>query len=169
MAPLSQKKGRVARRWAIGPRGGRSGSTPSAITQLIRSKIGYLAFEEWLFSKTLERQMKRFLVYECTTLKALQGGTATNPTTRRRFPWTQVHSYYAMMGGYCLDTSGLKINFLPDGRRSMTLTPRALLKLTELEPDMIPVMMPDHSKDTIEDKSKADGLAKMIVCIQAHC
>lgn len=49
-----------------------------------------------------------------------------------RYPWTHVHNFYAMMGGFAFSTS----------------------------------LIPDLSKDEIRDKSKTDGLAKSLVCLQ---
>jgi hypothetical protein len=48
-------------------------------------------------------------------------------------------------------------------RTRLTLTPAAILKLAELQPALLPGL----SRGNIEDKSKADGLAKTIVCVQA--
>jgi hypothetical protein len=61
------------------------------------------------------------------------------------------------------DTSGLPANFFPNGRTRLTLTPSALLKIAELEPDLIP----DLSNGDIQDKSKADGFTKTVVCVHA--
>lgn len=127
------------------------------------SKIAYLAFQDWLFAKTLERRMCRFLVGDSTSSKAGQDVTGVTAAVQRRFPWTQVHSHYALMGGYVFDTNGSPASFFPDGRTRLTLTPEALLKIAEFEPNLLP----DLSKGNIQDKSKADGLAKTIVCAQA--
>jgi hypothetical protein len=81
----------------------------------------------------------------------------------RRHRWTTVHSFYANMGGFVFDTSDADINFLPNSRQRLTLTPRGLLYLLEHEPDLIPEISEEH----IYDKSKASGLAKTLVCLQA--
>lgn len=106
--------------------------------------------------------MKHYSACKTTPLEDAQAGVTPNATVRRQYPWTQMHSHYALMGGYVFDTSG-SLNFFPNGRTRLSLTPTALLKIAELEPDLLPNL----PKSNIEDKSKADGLAKTIVCVQA--
>ncbi|OCK85225.1 hypothetical protein K432DRAFT_318689 [Lepidopterella palustris CBS 459.81] len=83
--------------------------------------------------------------------------------TLRRNPWTLVHSYYAIMGGFSMDTSAEEQNFMPDDRTRLTLTSEGVRFLAEQEPHLIP----DISAAQIWDKSKANGLAKALVCLQA--
>jgi hypothetical protein len=78
-------------------------------------------------------------------------------------PWTLVHGFYAVMGGFVIDTTEAGEPFLPHGKHQATLTTcgvrfvarRALRSL------------PDLRKEDIQDKSKADPLVKAIVCVQA--
>lgn len=81
----------------------------------------------------------------------------------RRQPWTMAHSFYAIMGGFVFDTSNEDVNFLPNSRQRLTLTPSGLLYILEHEPDLIP----NISEEYICDKSKASNLAKTLVCLQA--
>jgi hypothetical protein len=67
------------------------------------------------------------------------------------------------MGGFAIDTSDAEHPFLPEGRMRLTLTPYGVQCIAELEPELIP----NISKEDIDDKSKASGLAKTIVCFQA--
>ena len=100
------------------------------------------------------------------TGRALEDVELDEPSSRaagRRHPWTIVHSFYANMGGFVFDTSDEDINFLPNSRQRLTLTPRGLLFLLENEPDLVP----DISEEHIRDKSKASSLAKTLVCLQA--
>lgn len=124
-------------------------------------EIGFIAFQHWLFLKKFAQEMKSHLPTEGKT----QGddAIATDHTILRRFPRTQVHSHYALMGGFVFDTSGASARFFLDGRTRLILTPNALLKIAELQPDLIP----DLSKGQIQDKSKADGFTKIVVCVQA--
>lgn len=80
-------------------------------------------------------------------------------------PWTITHSFYAVMGGYAIDTSVVPENqkFLPGRRDRLALTPAGLQFLAEQRPDLIPRV----SKAEIQDKSKADTFAKSIVTVQA--
>ena len=84
-------------------------------------------------------------------------------TPRRRQPWTNVHSFYAVMGGFAFDTSASTPSFLPNGRTRLTLNLRGLVYVAE----KAPWLLPDLSGEFIKDKSKASGLAKLLVCLQA--
>ncbi|KAL1798316.1 hypothetical protein ACET3X_002353 [Alternaria dauci] len=84
-------------------------------------------------------------------------------TKRRRHPWTRTHSFYALMGGFAIDTRRCEKNFLSHGRNRMILNPVGFTYLLEHEPDLLP----DLSLEEIQDKSKASNIAKTIVCCQA--
>ena len=77
--------------------------------------------------------------------------------------WTDVHSWYAVMGGFAFDTSSAARPFLPDFRERIVLTVDGLIALAEHWPHLVPRL----SQGDIEDKSKSDGLAKLITCWQA--
>lgn len=81
----------------------------------------------------------------------------------RRYPWTHVHSFYTIMGGFAFDTNKAVPNFLPNGRSRLTISIGGLKYIAKHSPSLIP----DLSEDEIRDKSKADGLAKSLVCLQA--
>ena len=79
-------------------------------------------------------------------------------------PWTIVHGFYAGMGGIVFQLSATSRVQLPPSRyacRRVTLTPRGVVLLADC--GLLPIV---HRED-IEDKSKADGLAKCLACIQA--
>ena len=77
--------------------------------------------------------------------------------------WTLVHSFYAIMGGFALDSSAESEPLLPGNRTRAALPPDGLRFLLEHQPELLP----DISQDQIEDKGKADGLKKFLVCAQA--
>jgi hypothetical protein len=82
----------------------------------------------------------------------------------RKHPWTRTHSHFALMGGFVFDADDFQAkSFMPDSHTQLTLTPRALRKLAEVEP----MFIPDLSVRTIKDKSKANHLAKALACLQA--
>ena len=83
--------------------------------------------------------------------------------TDRRHRWTHVHSFFALMGGFVFDTSGATPNFLLDGTTRLSIRPEGLHYIAENAPSLLP----DISEEDIRDKSKADGLAKFLVCLQA--
>jgi hypothetical protein len=82
--------------------------------------------------------------------------------TSRRHKWTEVHSFFALMGGFAIGTSNASETYLPESRNWTILSQEGLLLLAELKPSVIP----DISADMIKDKSKADSLTKCILCIQ---
>ena len=100
-----------------------------------------------------------------TTTTATGRDTMGSPTcaANRRHRWTTAHSYYALMGGFVFDTSDEDVNFLPNGRSRLTLTPAGLFYLLGHELELLPNISEEH----ICDKSKASNLAKTLVCLQA--
>jgi hypothetical protein len=81
----------------------------------------------------------------------------------RRHPWTRTHSFYALMGGFAIDTRSLELNIFGYNRRRMILSVDGFKFLLQHEPDILP----DLSQTEIFDKSKASNLAKTVVCCQA--
>jgi hypothetical protein len=90
---------------------------------------------------------------------------AGDSKNRRMHTWTDIHSFYALMGGFALSTHDLppEKKFLPGSRDVVILLRDGLEYVAEHEPSIIP----DLSKEEILDKSKASGFDKTIVCIQA--
>jgi hypothetical protein len=81
----------------------------------------------------------------------------------RRHPWTLVHSLYATMGGFAIDTLGVDRSYLPAGRQRTTLRPRGLKFIAEHTPDVLPNL----PEAVIVDKSKANAFTKLVTCGQA--
>jgi hypothetical protein len=90
--------------------------------------------------------------------------------TSRRYTWTKTHSFFASTGGFAIDidesyiegTESSQTAFLPsDCPRRLTLTARGIALLAACG------RLPDIPQADILDKSKADGLAKAVVVIQA--
>jgi hypothetical protein len=69
-------------------------------------------------------------------------------------PWTLSQAFFALSGGYTIPSSSPS---LPNA----TLTTTGILFLLHLN------LLPNVSPSAISDKSKADGFAKGLVCIQA--
>lgn len=76
-----------------------------------------------------------------------------------------VHSFYVLMGGFVVDISELPDNekFFPLFRNRLTLTPKTILFLAEHEPSLLDI----PSEADLRDRSKANGITKVIVCLQA--
>ena len=87
-----------------------------------------------------------------------------NSSVARKHPWTMVHSFYAGMGGFIIQLDGLSKDqgpqLIPESHR-LTISARGIAFLAECG------HLPDIPEDDIVDKSKADGLAKLLVCFQA--
>jgi len=82
----------------------------------------------------------------------------------RVYPWTDVHSWYALMGGLAFeDTSAEEFQFMPGGRQRLTFTDDVVLWMARHRPRVLP----DISRQHIEDKSKSGGLGKILTCWQA--
>ena len=86
-----------------------------------------------------------------------------------RHPWTIVHGFYAIMGGLAIhipDNLPESKRFLPSNNsETWFLTPGAVRHL--LRQESTHDDLPDLSTEEIKSKSKANGLAKALVCIQA--
>jgi len=74
-----------------------------------------------------------------------------------------VHGHYGLMGGFAVDISDPSHNFHPEGHDKIILSRDDLLFFAENFPESIP----NIPESEIRDKSKANGLAKFLVCIQA--
>lgn len=84
-------------------------------------------------------------------------GTGTNTLYLKKeafIPWTMTQGYFAISGGIAADVSGFH------SARTLTFTPSGILELARAG------ILPQVDTNTIQDKSKADSLAKAIVCIQ---
>ena len=86
----------------------------------------------------------------------------------RRWPWTKTHSFFASTGGFAFDCvpyiwgKDNPSGFLPPGTPPrLTITARGMSFLVTCH------HLPDVPKGDIEDKSKADALAKTLVLLQA--
>ncbi|KAK3632039.1 hypothetical protein LTR22_020779 [Elasticomyces elasticus] len=81
----------------------------------------------------------------------------------RRHPWTIVHSHFALMGGFAIDLPASDHNIVPGKPERLRLTIEGLKLMASIDPKLLP----DISREAIQDKSKASPLAKTIVCLQA--
>jgi hypothetical protein len=87
----------------------------------------------------------------------------TEVSSDRKNKWTRVHSHFALMGGFVFEANKMHPTIMDAGQKRLTLTPIALRKMAE----DAPALLPDLSRGGIGDKSKANGLAKFLVCVQA--
>ncbi|KAF2489978.1 hypothetical protein BU16DRAFT_518682, partial [Lophium mytilinum] len=83
------------------------------------------------------------------------GQSSKPPATTKRSMWTTEQAFFATSGGFSVDAS----TFWP--QEQLTFTPNGLVELARLG------LLPDVSPTTITDKTKADVVAKVLVCLQA--
>lgn len=126
----------------------------SALYQKIKDVLGEESPQPFLQRIGIRRKAKPAVDLE------LNPKTPANP---KRHPWTMTHSFYATMGGFAFDSDTMKQDFLPDGRKRVTLTSLGVLHLATVTPHLLP----NVSISQIKDRSKANNLAKTIVCLQA--
>ena len=79
-------------------------------------------------------------------------------------PISLIHGFYVVMGGFCLDMTHDSERVWPRGLSRLVLEPRGVALLLE---DFSSISAPYISAKDISDKSKADHLAKSLVCLQA--
>ncbi|KAH8726746.1 hypothetical protein GQ44DRAFT_679203 [Phaeosphaeriaceae sp. PMI808] len=128
--------------------------------------VAFIACQQWLFARKLEDQMQDILgqllpsskatpsqddLEDIPLIRATTNGAKSNAEDRQ-YPWTRVHSHFALMGGYVFQ----------QGEKRETLTAPAIRKIARNSPRLLP----DISKGFIRDKSKANSLAKFLVCVQ---
>ena len=86
-----------------------------------------------------------------------------------RAPWTLTHGFYAVMGGFAIhipEDLREAEKFLPQGSNGRRfITCKGIQLLVEKEDQQHE--LPDITKQEIQSKSKANGLGKALVCIQA--
>jgi hypothetical protein len=119
-------------------------------------------FPAWLRTRLADIRTRLFLRAESEPEPG-EGKRQELPYNRIH-PWTDVHSWYAVMGGFAFeDTAAEELQFMHGDRRRMTLTDEAVLWLATNRARLLP----DISKDHIQDKSKSGGLAKFLTGWQA--
>ncbi|KAK0109755.1 hypothetical protein ONS95_002431 [Cadophora gregata] len=117
--------------------------------------VVFAAWRQYNFAKELHKRMNHHIS---------ETKEKTKSSTERRHPWTTVHSFYAGMGGFIIQPGDLCKDegqqYIP-GDQYLTLSARGIAFLAGCG------HLPDIPEDEIVDKSKADGLAKTLVCLQA--
>jgi hypothetical protein len=90
--------------------------------------------------------------------------TPYRPYNGRIHSWTDVHSWLVVMGGFSFEDSAEEDQqFMPENRQRINITIRLFEYMLEMRDHLIP----DISRETIQDKSKSDRLAKLLTCWQA--
>jgi hypothetical protein len=134
-------------------------------------RMGYMAVETKVWKSVqdwLERAsdgIKVFFLLRAEDLPKPLGPRKGNDLRQDRIhPWTDVHSWYIVMGGLAFeDTAAEELQFMPGNRSRLTLTYHAVVWMAKNRASLLP----DISRQHIEDKSKAGGLGKFLTCWQA--
>ncbi|KAE9372869.1 hypothetical protein N431DRAFT_409181 [Stipitochalara longipes BDJ] len=130
-----------------------------AMTKMKWVLIGMFAPELVVFVAWCQRQQASKLSKDLQPI--FEKGALDMPQNRRRHQWTLTHSFFAIMGGFAIDTNDLGEDPYIHGSPRLHLGPDAVLEAARLS------LLPDISLGYIKDKSKADSLAKALVVTQA--
>jgi hypothetical protein len=104
------------------------------------------------------------LLLRAEDLPELAEPTPYRPYGGRIHPWTDVHSWFVVMGGLSFEDSAQEDQqFMPENRQRINITVSDFYCLLESRENLIP----DISREYILDKSKSDRLAKLLTCWQA--
>ncbi|KAM7187470.1 hypothetical protein V8F33_011210 [Rhypophila sp. PSN 637] len=87
-----------------------------------------------------------------------------DPSLKRKHEWTTTHSWFAYMGGFAIDTTYGQEDLTGE---YISGSPRITFHSKTLRIQAYAGFLPDISKESILDKSKADALAKALVITQA--
>jgi hypothetical protein len=104
-----------------------------------------MALQQWSTARTLKRELNS--IYSKHSDRKLE----TQPTMK----FSMKYCFYAVMGGIMVDVSDID-----DEKSLLTLQPSGIVELAEKGHFL------EISEKTIEDKSKANIWAKLLVCVQ---
>ncbi|KAK7972231.1 hypothetical protein PG988_006365 [Apiospora saccharicola] len=127
--------------------------------------VVFAAWRQWSSARILQKLVE-------DTMQRDDDGDVTGSKDidrrpKRRFEWTMTHSFFACSGGFALELESLKpaMHDIPDSEKSpaprLTITARGMALLAKCG------HLPDVDKQQIDDKSKANDLAKAAVLVQA--
>lgn len=136
--------------------------------------VVFTAWRQWSSARILGRIVKEHqnTIPSFRTHSSLSEPTKrTSMRVRRKYPWTMTHDFFASTGGLAFEKDswageesdkGSRDEFLPRATpKRLALTAKGVALLAECG------FLPDIPEEDILDKSKANGLAKALVVIQA--
>ncbi|PVH93305.1 hypothetical protein DM02DRAFT_604135 [Periconia macrospinosa] len=103
-------------------------------------------------NEMIEKKTKEKRPHRTASLTSSSSSSSSAQSSLK--PWTLEQAFFALSGGFALPSS------IPS-HPPRTLTPLGIILLLKLD------ILPNVDPNTIADKSKADGIAKALVCIQA--
>ena len=139
------------------------GSRDSSSTSLRRNVL-------WILAGIYAPELVVFTAWrQWSSARILEGVVKEHAYSKdetRRNQWTMTHSFFACTGGFAFDVAEFKkvpeACFLPrNAPDKLTITARGVAMLARCN------LLPDIPLEDIEDKSKANHLAKSLVMLQA--
>ncbi|KAF2008385.1 hypothetical protein BU24DRAFT_313500, partial [Aaosphaeria arxii CBS 175.79] len=123
-----------------------------AIAVFLPEVVLYCAWEQWWAARKLRNAI------DTTGASAFDGNG--------RWTWTTEQAFFALTGGFAIPApsrleSATALENKSAAPTHLTLTPSGILFLAQLG------LLPNTTPETVSDKSKADLIAKLVVCIQA--
>ncbi|OQN97222.1 hypothetical protein B0A48_16764 [Cryoendolithus antarcticus] len=104
--------------------------------------------QRWVEALRLELQVMFFL--KARDWPELASGQPRRRHNGRVHPWTDVHSWYVVMGGLAFeDTAPEELQFMPWGEQRVVLPAETVEWLASRRPNIIP----DFSRESVEDKN----------------
>ena len=100
---------------------------------------------------------------------SIQGVDGDVSARKRRFPWIMAHSFFACAGAFAFELQGLtsSIHDRPEGEEKHA--PRHTITAKEIAVLVRCHCLLDIEVEQIQDKSKANDLAKTAVLVQVTC
>lgn len=108
-------------------------------------------------------------IYLLTSLQQPSLEAQRHTLSQHRHPWTNMHGFYATMGGIAFAIPGdipESKRFLPSHVKETWFISAKGIRLLSAQADYRDIL-PNLLADEIESKSKANGFAKTLVCVQA--
>lgn len=107
---------KMAQNWLVSIRTFRPGDVKISriyvyVYQLTVSKVAYTAWRQARDAYAIGKKLQGYLYGDKST---------------KRHPWTSMHGFYAIMGGFAFDTELTGQRIMPGGRTRLTLTPRGI-------------------------------------------
>lgn len=106
----------------------------------------------------LRKERNEILRQQSRDTQSHDGFGGTEVVRKEQTPWRVAHGFLAVMGGMVVSVKDEYRGLFDEG---FTLTPQGVLFLAKLN------LLPDLDRNKITAKSKADQLAKGLVCFQA--
>ncbi|KAK1976755.1 hypothetical protein LZ30DRAFT_733762 [Colletotrichum cereale] len=117
------------------------------------------AAAQYIVARWLKREIEKDVAHRHSGGAVMDGTEGRDDQRFSRHTWDMTQCFYAVMGGFVVDLPSADNQ--DDAVRRVTVTPEGIRLLSFVG------KLPDIHESQIQDKSKADWMAKSLVCIQA--